>query len=186
MSEIITKDSEKAATKKTIHGWMSSKGRFYSDEQTARYDGCTHAPCSNCGKLTEKMWTHCEDCREKRAIERHSKRKTKKWNGDDGIYSDFADEMFWDIESIDDYMEENNVADYATMRLLLAEPKTFRLLESDYWEEFISYDDDEIPAGLAEAIDVFNEALSKIKPRVWEPGKFAVDVSEWGKPEENQ
>ncbi|MDX5626641.1 MULTISPECIES: hypothetical protein [unclassified Brenneria] len=44
--KIILRDSEEAASIKTVTGWVSAKGRVYGDnEDLARYDGATHQRC---------------------------------------------------------------------------------------------------------------------------------------------
>ncbi len=67
---MILIDSDEAAKKMTVEGWVSRNGRFYGDnEEIARYDGATHRYCKNCGEIVEISWVFCEKCREKNATE---------------------------------------------------------------------------------------------------------------------
>lgn len=63
-TEIIMYASDKAAKFITgISGWVSRDGTFFGDkEDAARYNGCTHRVCTNCGKPTQKYYLICTDC----------------------------------------------------------------------------------------------------------------------------
>ena len=66
--KVIMFDSDEAAQYKTnLSGWVSRDNHFFGeDEHMARYVGCTHRKCEDCGEPTEKGWLVCDNCREKR------------------------------------------------------------------------------------------------------------------------
>ena len=88
--EKVMLDSPEAATFRTdIKGWVSRDGIFYGDkpdsERIARWAGCTHRKCEDCGADSPKSYTICEKCRT---------------NKRDGVYAGREDKD-WDAESVD-------------------------------------------------------------------------------------
>ena len=51
---VILRDSPEAAEPVNMPVWKSRNGRVYFDEMAARYDGCTHVKCKDCGVPTPK------------------------------------------------------------------------------------------------------------------------------------
>ena len=94
--EIILDTSEKAAKfVENISGWVDCNGRFFGNsknsESAARYSGCTHQACNDCGEPAEKMYTVCPPCREKRDVERYAQRELEEWDEKVPVYSPVAD-----------------------------------------------------------------------------------------------
>ncbi len=55
--QIVLNTSDEAASIKTVTGWIDRYGRFWGDyERIARYSGCTHVACSECGKPSVKRF----------------------------------------------------------------------------------------------------------------------------------
>ena len=107
MSDIIMIDSPEAAKPHTMIGWLSRNGYFYGDEQTARYAGCTHSPCDDCGRPAEKHYSRCKACRDKFAVERYKARKRKPWDGTAMIYSEAMARYYCDpADAIEDAEDE--------------------------------------------------------------------------------
>ena len=109
--EMVMFNSDEAAHLQTgISGWVSRNGRFFgNDERAARYDGCTHTICEDCGGPVERGWLVCEDCREKKAIANFNAMPKEVWNEEDGIYSESYDKYFWSWEEVDDYCYDENI-----------------------------------------------------------------------------
>ena len=80
MSKIVMYDSDEAATyRHNIGGWVDRHGVFCGkDEDLARYRGCTHRPCSKCGKPVPKSYTVCDECRRKAEIEKYEALERKR------------------------------------------------------------------------------------------------------------
>jgi len=82
--KVIPFDSPEAARLVTVTGWVSSDGRFFGNlddaERIARYAGCTHQPCGECGVLCEKMYTRCPECRAKEESKRFAEKKRQEWD----------------------------------------------------------------------------------------------------------
>lgn len=165
-------DSPEAAHPATIEGWMDSNGHFYLDERSARYMGCTHLPCDDCGAPVPKTSTVCTDCRELRAQARYESRPEAPWDGTQMVYSEALDEFY---ASPDDAGEESGL-DVASLRLVLCNPVHVRQLDPDDFSDDLP-DDGEAPDELIEAIDAFN-AAARCVVLSWVPGRARLkDVS---------
>lgn len=174
--EMILDTDPRAATYRTdIKGWVSRTGMFYGDgpsnEQTARYAGCTHRACERCGKPCEKHWLKCADCRAILDRERFAKRPQAEWNGSDYLYSEALDEYFPDLSEAEDRLEEGQTL--ADLMLVICEPNHVQPLNDDYCCDQMSDDGDDLPAAVTDAMDAFNKAVAGIVLS-WSPGKFAL------------
>lgn len=179
---MILNTSDKAAEyRENISGWVSSTGRFWGyDEQMARWDGCTHVCCKNCNAPTNKRYLICPKCREKNDKNVYKKRKTKIWQDDVMVYSDFLDKFFRDKEDVLDFCEENgyNIKD---LRLLICEPLYAKEIDpNDYYWDDLPEDLDEVPQGVQEAFDVLNETIAGNFILSYIPTKYAVKLDEKG------
>lgn len=172
MTEIIMIDSPEAANPHTMSGWLSRNGQFSADEYTARYLGCTHRPCTDCGAPAERQYTHCKACRDKREIERHKARKRKPWDGTAMIYSDALGRYYSDPADAIEDAENEGVGE---PMLLICEPEYVRPIENDYFQDQLPEDEDDLPCEIAEAMDAFNAAVSGVILS-WVPGEFALDL----------
>lgn len=165
--KVIMFDSPEAAWLSTKAGWASRDGYFYHDERSARYSGCTHRPCEECGEPTPKMYTHCEACRAKREKARWEARPEAEWDGKQMVHSETRDEYY---SSPDDALDDTEDDDeFAGLRLVLCEPNYARPIEVDDFADDLP-DDGEAPDRLLEAIDAFN-AATKGLILSWSPGK---------------
>lgn len=171
-------NSDEAAQKKTVIGWVSSDGLFCgNDERLARFVGCTHIRCK-CGMITEKQYTACESCRNKRKLERYRAMPFKEWNGTDFLYSELADKYFYDSEKIFDYCEEEGVPT-ESLRLIICEPvypKEINL--SEIYSDLLPEDSErELPEYLIDAENELNQIIRECKePLSWTPGKYRTEV----------
>ena len=178
MSKIVMYDSDEAATyRHNIGGWVDRHGIFCGkDEDLARWRGCTHRPCSKCGKPAPKSYTVCDKCRRKADAEKFEARERKDWNEKGPVYSDALDCFFDSWDEINDAADEYEM-EVKDLRLLICEPVFAREIEpEDYYHDLLP-DDGTLPAEIEEAFKALNAAIRDCKtPLSWEPGKFAVKL----------
>lgn len=175
-NKIIMFNSDEAAQKKTVTGWVSSNGLFYgNDERAARFSGCTHIVC-HCGLITKKENLQCESCYNKYKLEKYRLMPFKEWNGTDFLYSEVANKYFYDSEEIFDYCEEEGIP-AESLRLIICEPvypKEINL--SEIYSDLLS-DDGELPQYLINAEEKLNQIIREDKePLSWIPGKYRTEL----------
>lgn len=169
----IMYDSPEAAEVKTITGWVSSgKGGYPShyygkDEHMARWAGCTHLKC-DCGKIMEKGWTKCDECRTKSARERYFALPYKEWDGKEYVVDWDGDKYFWSEEDLIEYMEENEINE---IDLLFCSPIGYSQIDTESVASD-SHEDWEPTSELEKKIAEFNEYIQTLPPHSWEPGKI--------------
>lgn len=176
--KIILPSDEKAASLETVKGWVSRNGLFFGkDERAARHDGSTHVKCEDCGAIIPKHdFPVCDECKEKRDIERYSRRERKVLDGDVMLYSDAYDEYFDNLDYAKDFCDVNECS-LADLRLIICEPNYAGEIESDHWCDDLPEDGD-LPSELADAIEELNKFIREGKIILsWSPGKFAVELS---------
>lgn len=173
---IIPFDSPEAAQEVTVTGWRSRDGFFYGNgpraEETARYAGCTHQPCRDCGKLTEKMYSLCVGCREKADLARFLALPRGPWDGEQMLYSDARDKYYSTPEDVLDDLEEGQQLE--DLRLVLCKPNRARPIEEDHFCDDLPEDGD-VPPELAAALQVLNDVIVNLPALSWSPGKVAWD-----------
>lgn len=164
---IVMYDSPDAAQPYTMEGWLSRNGRFYQDESSARYDGCTHRPCSKCGLPTPKSWLVCDACRAIGDRERYEAMPVAPWDGRQMLYSEARGRFFSDPSDAEDALDAGEGLD--ALRLVLCEPQYASPLDLDNFQDSLP-DEDDAPDELMAAIDTFNAAV-KVLVLSWTPGK---------------
>ena len=173
MSEdIVMFDSPEAAWPSTKAGWASRDRYFYHDERSARYSGCTHRPCEGCGAPTLKSYTHCDDCRAKRAQARFDALPQAPWDGKQMVYSESHDEYYASPEDAEDESEDSA----ERLGLVLCEPNYVRQLDTDDFADDLP-EDGEAPDELLAAIDAFNAATEGLILS-WYPGKTRLSTED--------
>lgn len=171
-TKLIPYDSPEAAQRVTVDLWKSSDGRLFSDEASARFTGCTHRPCTTCGKLAEKSYTICTECRVVADDARWNTKPRKPWDGEQMVYSQFLDEYH---DSPDSALESAQIEDPdATMdglRLVLCRPR-FAQIDSETFQD-ITPEDADLPREVLAAIEAFNKAVAGVVC-CWEPSEYAM------------
>ena len=178
-NEQIMYDSAEAAQYKTgLSGWVDRNGVFWgSDEHMARYSGCTHVSCKDCGTpIPVRGFTICDDCQQKKAIEKYNAMPRMKWDGETTLYSDADGEYFFDADGLRDYMEWNERT-AESLRLIICKPNHFRQIDSDFFCDEVP-EDGNLPWELEEAMETLNKVIRAQPPASWSPGKYAADVDE--------
>lgn len=172
--KIIMKDSPEAATLQTVTGWVSARGNFYGkNEDAARWDGCTHVKCSGCGGPSQKSWTLCEPCREKKAVEAYKALPSAPWTKDvKMVYSDSLSKYYSGIEDVEEDVEEGSSLE--PLRLLLCTGVRPRHVDIEALCEDRLPDDDnyyELPIALLDACDALNKVIDSMDPTAYVPTK---------------
>lgn len=169
MSEtIVMRDSAEAAQLKTITGWVSRQGQFFGDdERTARWAGCTHEICSGCGKTIERG--RCNDCREKKDVEKWTKAERKDWDGVMPLYSDAYDKYFFNDDA-EEFADDEGVS-LDDLRLYICDPVFGRSIDTDYFQDELA-EDGEVPDAILEAMEKLNEAIKAAGPLSYYPGAY--------------
>ena len=175
--EMILNTSDEAAHYVTnLSGWVSRNGRFYGeDERMARWDGCTHVVCRDCGQPVERHWLFCSDCRNRKDKERFRAREKKPYDGKP-LFSNTHDKFFFTLEDLYDFCDDEEIVP-AELELVICEPVLARRIDPNEYYSSSLPDDGEVSDELREAFDKLNEVIQKEKPLSWVPGKYAVDTS---------
>jgi hypothetical protein len=173
---VVMYDSPEAASYRTdIKGWVSRNGRYFGeDENMARYDGCTHRPCKQCGKPAPKPYTVCDECRRRSKIGRYKIRERKEWNEDCPVYSEALDRFFDTWDEIHDAAAENGM-EVEDLRLLICEPVFAEEIDPRKYYYDLLPEGSPVPAEIEEVFERLNAAIRDCKvPLCWEPGMLAV------------
>jgi len=176
--KIILADSDEAAKFVTgLSGWVDKNGVFWGQlEEMARYASATHKRCEECKEaIIRRSYRFCVDCSEKNDIERYSKLERKVWDGESYLHSDRDDVYFADYDQLNDYIDEHQIENIDSLRLIICEPEHFRELDEDYW----AYDlpeDTELPESVLLALEKFNQVLKDAGVVGWTPGKYAAII----------
>lgn len=177
MSEIILESDDKAASKRSVSGWVSRTGRFFGkNEDQARYDGCTHRPC-DCGKVFPKT-EYCRPCQQKKQIEKYDAMPFKEWDGETTLCL-FEDETYFHSEEdVEDYIEDHDLKDEG-IRLVICEPNYPPIVEEDHFDEVLAEDfclADVASNLLDQKLTELNEVIQNHAPFSWSPGKYRTTV----------
>ena len=171
--QIILYTDEEAAKLITITGWVSRNGRFFGEnEQSARYDGCTHKQC-DCGSPMTKGWTKCENCRSKSSQDKYASYEYKEWDGVTPVCIFGDDTYFFGSDEIDDYLEEHELQ-YKDLHLVLCKPNYAKHIYSEYWEDIFAEDGD-IPTELQKKLDELNKYIDTLEPISWSPSNIRTE-----------
>lgn len=181
--QIILNTDEAAAKQTTVHGWVSRDGMFYGDnERTARWAGCTHVACQECGQPTPKRYTKCEDCRLKGDIAKHAARERKPYESG-MLYSDALQRFFADDGELLDYIADEEIDDHESLRVVLCSPIYPHEIDGDHWHDDLPEDCtlDDVAPDLAAAVAAVNTVIDQMrkdgKAISWQPSKYALDWS---------
>ena len=173
--EQILYSSDKAAKYvKNIEGWVDSNGLFFGKkgEQSARYSGCTHRDCEDCGQPAEKWCLVCPRCKETRDTKRYAEREQKEWDGETPLYSESHDRFLFYPDDVYDFIHD---VEPLNQRLVICNPVHLSHVDSDHWCDELC-EDGELPADVEEALDELNKLITASAPVSWTPGKYAAIV----------
>ena len=171
-------NSNEAAQRKTITGWVSRDGRFYGeDEHMARWAGSTHSLCE-CGNEVLKSRKICDACWSKKQVERYFSKPFMEWDCKALLYSESFDVYFSDRDEIETHCDEHECAS-GDLRLVVCHPVYASIVDDEFWQDDLPdglYLDDVAPE-LSNALKALNDFIIKEKPILcWRPGKFRTSV----------
>ena len=179
--QILNTSSDAARFVTGIEGWVDRNDRFWgTDEHAARWSGCTHIVCPKCGKPTPKSYTICEECREKKAIERYGAKERREWDGKTPLYSEAAEKYFFDEDSLWDHLETHGGSEQS-LRLVICEPHRLRQVDEDYFYDDLPEDGD-IPDEVANALKDLNRVICDQDPVSWSPGVYVPKIKKHKRP----
>lgn len=167
MDNIILDTSSEAATYRTdISGWISSKGRFFgNDERGARYDGSTHSACA-CGGYAKHPYLICPECLQKKALENYLALPFEEWVDEPFVYSKVLDRYLTDDELYD--LDEEGVCNTDELMLVHCVPVYFHPIDGGIWTDLLP-EDGELPDALVKAMDEFNAVIKTLPPASYMP-----------------
>lgn len=171
---IVHYDSPEAAQQVTVTGWKSRDGFFYgNDERTARWAGCTHVNCRDCGAVIEKRSLICDACDDKAKLARFLAMPRGPWKGQEMLYSQTRDQYYNSPDDAKDDLNQGQSLD--DLRLILCTPNMPRLLDFDDFSDDLpdGGDHHDLPRELIAAVEAYNEAASACAPLSWSPGEVA-------------
>lgn len=168
-------DSPEAAQRKEYILWVSRNGRGYTDEHTARWDGCTHVLCSTCGKPTPKHYLICDECRRIKRKAKYMAMPFREWDGKTLLCIHDTDTYFQDEDDIFMYCEENDIKS-EDLDLVLCEPVMPHALDPhDFYSDDLAEDCD-MPDEIINAFDLLNKTLATASPLSYREGKIRTTV----------
>ena len=174
---IILFDSPEAASEKTVTGWYDRFDQYFgADERTARWSGCTHVRCTDCGAVIPKSRTKCEDCYGKQRIALFNSFPVEKWDGETPVAL-FDKDRFFFGESLLDFLLDSDPAGDSDLRICKCKPGFLGLVTSDNWADDLP-EDGELPAAVLEAMHALNEAIKAEGPVAWYEDAIAIDIAD--------
>lgn len=169
IKQVIPYDSPEAAKQVTVTLWKSLDGRLFDDEHLARWNSCTHKPCTECGELTSKNYVHCDSCREKIQRERYFAMPEADAS-EPLVYCLDNDEYYHGLDDLLDQWEGEGLP-----MVVNCEPEFAPLFDIDNHLCDVLPEDGEAPSELEEAARAFNEAVQAYgQPLSWNVGKTRV------------
>jgi len=174
--QILYRSAKSAKWMTDIEGWVDSNGRFWGEnEHMARWSGCTHIDCAECGKPTPVSGpTICGECKDKKELEKYRSMPRMRWDGKTPLYSATNDKYFFDEDDLLDYIEEEG-GTVDDLKLIICEPNKFPEIEGDYFYDELP-EDGVLPTEIEIAIDAMNKVIRAQPPASWSPGKYAVNL----------
>jgi hypothetical protein len=175
--KIVMADSPEAATRRTVTGWVSRDGFFFGDdERLARYKGCTHVKCSDCGSVIEKTRLICGACCSKRTAAKFEKLPKKEWDGETPLALFDGDRFFFDEDDIDMYCEDVE-AKRSDLKLVFCVPcKPCIMSANDMFADELPEDGSIDDPDILAAVTALNAAIRKAEPFSWFPGSVAAII----------
>ncbi len=176
---LVLYDSDEAATySTTISGWVARDGGYHGEnEHSARYAGCTHKRCDGCQKVMKRKYAICDECHEKQSIERYNALTKEDWNELTPVYSDTADEYFFDIDDLVNYLEEHECT-IESLRLVICLPQPLPYIDENIFYDVLPADTNGLPDALEKALVNINAVIEKLPPQAFYPGKTAAIVTQ--------
>lgn len=173
-------DSDEAAKYRTgFTGWISRHGRFFSGvgaENAARYDGCTHRPCSICKMEAERLYSVCVKCRGKIKQRLFDALPARVWDGKEPLTIFRGDEYFFDEDELIAYCEDAYMLPQ-DINLVFCRPVYGREISSDDFIDELP-EDGELPKVILDAIEHLNRITKSYGPLSWREGNVRAIIKD--------
>jgi hypothetical protein len=170
--EVVLYDSPEAASYQAWEGWVSRDGRFWgANEHMARWAGCTHKACPNCGTVNE-VSSSCNRCRDGEMAAKFAAYPVEKWDGETPLCLFGGARYFFGHEVLDwlaDHPEE--------VRICKCKPGYLSEIDRSQWAHELPADGD-LPAEVEEALAALNAAIADAGPSCWREDAVAVNVAD--------
>lgn len=171
MKKMVMLESPEAATLVTKEVWVSRLGNLFLDERMARYDGCTHTTCKDCGEPCEKIRLTCQSCRYKSRQAVFLEMPEVIWDEKTPLCIFDTDIYFFNLDEIDTYCDEHDCKPQ-DLKLVVCQPIHLRQLTEEYFLDDIWNDEIELPQNVQQLIVKFNQDLAAINaPIAWKAGR---------------
>lgn len=176
--EITPGEAVKIMAAKGRRLWLA-KGSIYTDEYMARYEGCTHRACADCGQPTEKYYAICYACRQRSISVRYEAMPSIEWKDCSlPVYSGELDEYFFDEDELRDALVSKSLTS-TTARLVECIPSPKPMLDDDFFSDALPEDHtlaDVVSRKVLDAIDALNAAVEAEPAWAFLPGKRRVNA----------
>ena len=167
--QIVLETSDDAARLATVEGWVDRFGRYHgADERAARWAGCTHILCRDCGCATTKGRLVCDPCYRKRRDAMYQALPVVEWDGETPLCTWDSDDYFFSAEEVEEYVYDHGI-DPADLQLVVCKPLRLSTIDVDHWADDMP-EDGELPPEVEAALDVLNRAIEDVGPVGWHAG----------------
>lgn len=170
-AKVIMYESPEAAQPYTLAGWIDVNRMFHQREEQARFASHTHSLCE-CGNITRRGLSKCEDCGQKIQNERYLAMPFKEWDRETCVTIFLGDERdyFFGEDSLLEICADRKI-DPESLQLIICEQQGFYHVQEDYWEDVLPEDGD-IPEALSKKLQELNELIDTLPTASWVEGKF--------------
>lgn len=150
--------------------YKTKDGRYFLSKEGAQEKLATHFPCKCGNGIREKYRIHCDNCEPKKVI------PFKEWDGKTPLYCNNYDRYFFELDDLISAIEDEDL-DKESIDLRICEPSYFREVDSDYWEDVMPENMEELPKVIKEKLAELNETIKNYKePASWSPTKYRTTV----------
>lgn len=181
LEQIILFDSNEAAQRRTVTGWVSHDGFFFGeDERTARYSGCTHRKCEKCQAVIPKTQLKCSNCYTAERAQKFLAMPRELWDTVTPLVLFDGDRYFFDPDDLVNYCEQYEV-EIDSLRLVICEPQHLSPLDlCELYQDILPEDGDQysFDDDVRTALEAVNAAIAKSAPLSWIQGRVAAIIPE--------
>lgn len=168
--------------KTDVVAYYCSKCRIVSKTKEQAEDCCMPPKpvFCDCGNEVEIHRSVCSSCSDKKRIEQFNALPLAEWDCITPLVLHSSDTYFFDLESIGEYADENNVK-ISDLNLVLCEPNYASQVESHYWEDALPQDqnfNEVVSFEIVQALVALNDAIGHNKTVLsWSEGNKKVLIN---------
>lgn len=167
----------------TVTLYRTPEGNLFDNERAARYEACTHVPCSNedCDQYAQKGWTICRACRRKKKVEKYESMDTEPWPEENKPTTILGeDQYFHDPGHFIDWCLDHHVTPGAVMLVHTKSVGTPNVDPDWLFEDYLPRDRSvqSLDEDIWEAIEQLREAIEEHAPYGFVESDTAVEIPE--------